>query len=70
MMKTFIQWMESNEPELSYLLAPAGGTKQIGPEKQIGSARDGSVNYPPAKASGLQASQPCLMTTTPLVFVY
>ena len=45
MMKTFIQWMESNEPDLSYLLAPAGGTKQIGPEKQIGSTRDGSIKF-------------------------
>lgn len=45
MMKTFIQWMESNEPDLSYLLAPAGGTKQIGPEKQIGNARDGSIKF-------------------------
>lgn len=36
---------ESSEPELAYLLAPAGEIPQIGPEKQVGSTTDGSVKF-------------------------
>jgi ribosomal protein S18 acetylase RimI-like enzyme len=43
----FKSWLlsESSEPDLAYLLAPASGTTQIGPERQIGSPRDGSVKF-------------------------
>ena len=43
----FKSWLlsESSEPDLAYLLAPAGGTPHIGPERQIGNPRDGSVKF-------------------------
>jgi ribosomal protein S18 acetylase RimI-like enzyme len=36
---------ESSEPDLAYLLAPAGEIPQIGTEKQVGSTKDGSVKF-------------------------
>jgi len=42
---TFKTWIESSEPDLKYLLEPAGKVPQIGPEKQIGNAKDGSVKF-------------------------
>jgi GNAT superfamily N-acetyltransferase len=43
----FKKWLlvESQEPDLAYLLGPAGTIPQIGPEKQIGNASDGSVKF-------------------------
>lgn len=41
----FRAWLENNEPDLQYLLGPAGSIPQIGPEKQIGNPRDGSVKF-------------------------
>lgn len=36
---------ESSEPDLAYLLGPAGSIPQIGPERQIGNPKDGSVKF-------------------------
>ncbi|NBT57356.1 N-acetyltransferase [bacterium] len=41
----FRTWLESSEPDLEYLLAPAGEVPQIGPEKQVGRTTDGSVKF-------------------------
>jgi ribosomal protein S18 acetylase RimI-like enzyme len=39
-------WLaESGEPDLLYLLGPAGTIPQIGPEKQVGREADGSVKF-------------------------
>lgn len=37
--------MESFEPDLRYLLSPAGEARQIGPETQVGRPEDGSVKF-------------------------
>lgn len=36
---------ESSEPDLAYLLGPAGSIPQIGPERQVGDPRSGSVKF-------------------------
>lgn len=36
---------ESSEPDLAYLLGPAGSIPQIGPEKQVGDPSHGSVKF-------------------------
>lgn len=36
---------ESSEPDLQYLLGPAGSIPQIGQERQIGNPKDGSVKF-------------------------
>lgn len=41
----FRAWLESNEPDLRYLLGPAGSIPQIGPETQVGDPKDGSVKF-------------------------
>lgn len=41
----FKNWLENVEPDLKYLLQPAGTIPQIGVEKQIGNATNGSVKF-------------------------